>query len=297
MPLGVQLQLSEYLLRVRQLVDGKLEELLPSQDCEPAILHQAMRYSVLKGGKRIRPAVTLAVAEMLGGDTEYVMGPAATLEMVHAASLILDDLPCMDDASRRRGLPTVHLVFGEDQAVLAGVALLNLAYQHFSVWAAQGLPGMAQGLVELTSAVGTCGVIGGQSADLSTHAKSASFERLEYIHSHKTGALFIAGARLGALLSAADAPALVAVERYAKNLGLAYQIVDDILDVTSSPEQTGKTVGRDEAKVTFVKFMGLPGARKLARELTEFAISSLGCFGDRAGRLIELAWLLSERNK
>jgi geranylgeranyl diphosphate synthase type II len=252
---------------------------------------------VLKGGKRIRPAVTLAVVEMLGGDPEQALGPAAILELIHAASLILDDLPCMDDASRRRGLPTVHLVFGEDQAVLAGVALLNLSYQFMAGWEKEGLPGIGESLGELALAVGTEGTIGGQSADLATHPDNATFERLEYIHSHKTGALFIAGARMGARLANANVEAVKDIERYAKNLGLAYQIMDDILDVVSTPDITGKTLGRDENKVTFVRFIGLDAARKLISELTDFAISSLARFGTKAGLLTELAKMLSHRDR
>ncbi len=290
-------QLHEFLALTRDKVNRKLEDLLPSEECEPIILHQAMRYAVLKGGKRIRPAVTLAVVEMLGGNQEQALGPAAVLELIHAASLILDDLPCMDDASRRRGLPTVHLVFGEDQAVLAGVALLNLAYQHLAEWERDGLPGIGESLGELALAVGTEGTIGGQSADLATHPESATFERLEYIHSHKTGTLFIAGARMGARLAGADAEAVKDIERYAKNLGLAYQIMDDILDVVSTPDITGKTVGRDDNKVTFVRFIGLDAARKLVAELTDFAISSLARFGATAGLLTELAKMLSQRDR
>jgi geranylgeranyl pyrophosphate synthase len=297
MSVDTKTKLHEFLADTKDKINAKLDELLPSEECEPIILHQAMRYAVLKGGKRIRPAVTLAVVDMLGGDQEQALGPAAVLELIHAASLILDDLPCMDDASRRRGLPTVHLVFGEDQAVLAGVALLNLAYQHLAKWEKDGLPGIGESLGELAVAVGTEGTIGGQSADLATHPDNATFERLEYIHSHKTGALFIAGARMGARLADADATAIKDIERYAKNLGLAYQIMDDILDVVSTPEITGKTLGHDEKKVTFVGFIGLDAARKLVSELTDFAISSLAQFGAKAGLLTELAKMLSHRDR
>jgi geranylgeranyl diphosphate synthase type II len=290
-------QLHEFLTDTREKINKKLDELLPPEDSEPIILHQAMRYAALKGGKRIRPAVMLAVVNMLDGNAELALGPAAVLELIHTASLILDDLPCMDDASRRRGLPTVHLVFGEDQAVLAGVALLNLAYQHLAGWEKAGIAGMAESLRDVAMAVGTSGTIGGQSADLATHPDSATFERLEYIHSHKTGALFIAGALMGARLAGAEAEALKDIERYAKNLGLAYQIMDDILDVVSTPEITGKTVGRDEMKVTFVRFIGLDAAKKLVAELTDFAISSLGRFGTKAGLLTELAKMLSHRDR
>jgi geranylgeranyl pyrophosphate synthase len=290
-------QLHEFLIDTREKINQKLDEFLPPEESEPIILHQAMRYAVLKGGKRIRPAMMLAVVNMLSGDAKIALGPAAVLELIHAASLILDDLPCMDDASRRRGLPTVHLVFGEDQAVLAGVALLNLAYQHLAGWEKAGMPGMAESLSDVALAVGTEGTIGGQSADLATHPNSATFERLEYIHSHKTGALFIAGARMGARLAGGDTKAIKDIERYAKNLGLAYQIMDDILDVVSTPEITGKTVGRDEMKVTFVRFIGLDAARKLVAELTDFAISALHRFGDKAGLLAELARMLSHRDR
>jgi geranylgeranyl pyrophosphate synthase len=229
-----------------------------------------MVYALTGPGKRVRPVLTLAVAEMLGCRREEVVDLACAVEMVHACSLVLDDLPAMDDARLRRGRRTVHLEFGEDVALLAAFGLLNRA---FAVVAEAGQRlGLSRYTAadlahHLAAAVGTEGLIGGQALDLESRGESLDLERLEYIHSHKTGALFIAAAELGAMAADAKRRELELVTRYAKNLGLAFQITDDLLDVVGEVEVVGKDIGKDEAKVTFVKLLGVEGAQALAAEL------------------------------
>jgi geranylgeranyl diphosphate synthase type II len=259
-----------------------------------------MLYALTGPGKRVRPVLTLAVAEMFGSRREPVLDLACAVEMVHACSLVLDDLPAMDDARLRRGRQTVHLAFGEDVALLAAFALLNRAF------ALVAEAGQRLGLSRYTAAdlahhlaaaVGTEGLIGGQALDLESRSEQLDLERLEYIHSHKTGALFIAAAELGAMAADARRRELEVVTRYAKNLGLAFQITDDLLDVEGDPAVVGKDVAKDAAKVTFVKLLGLDGARALAAELLEFAQASLTPLGARAAPLRALAALVRDRQR
>ncbi len=237
--------------------------------------------------------LALAVAELCGGgDSEAAVDIACAVELVHAASLVLDDLPAMDDARLRRGRATVHRVYGEEIAILAAFALLNRAF----ALVAEVAPRLGLRRYEpeelihhLTEAVGTDGLIGGQALDLVASSAEVDLERLEYIHSHKTGALFVAAAELGAMVADAKRRDLDAVGRYAKNLGLAFQIEDDLLDVLATPAETGKDAGQDAGKPTFVSLLGLGGASALADELLEFAIASLAPFGSRAEPLRALA--------
>ncbi len=259
-------------------------------------MHRALLYAALGPGKRVRPVLTLAVADALGaGDLEPVVDLACAVEMVHACSLVLDDLPAMDDAKLRRGRPTVHREFGEDVALLAAFALLTRAFGVVAS-AAPRLRGGRYGAEELVhhlaAAIGTGGLIGGQALDLESRPEELDLERLEYIHSHKTGSLFLAAAELGAMAADARRRDLDAVARYAKNLGLAFQIEDDLLDVLASPEATGKDAGQDAEKVTFVKLLGVSGARALADELLAFAVASLEPLGRRATALRALAELV-----
>ncbi|MCM2270347.1 MAG: polyprenyl synthetase family protein, partial [Thermoanaerobaculia bacterium] len=233
-------------------------------------MHRALRYAALGTGKRVRPVLTLAVAELLGDAGDESLDLACAVELVHAASLVLDDLPSMDDAELRRGRPTTHRAFGEDVAILAAFALLTRAFQLVAD-AGQRLAlkrYTSEDMVHhLADAVGTQGLVGGQALDLSSDPATVDLERLEYIHSHKTGALFLAAAELGAMAADARRKDLEAVARYAKNLGLAFQIEDDLLDALASREATGKDVRQDAGKVTFVKLLGVDGARALADEL------------------------------
>jgi geranylgeranyl diphosphate synthase type II len=229
-----------------------------------------------------------------------VLDLACAVEMVHACSLIFDDLPAMDDAALRRGRPTVHREFGEATAQLAGLGLLNRAYAVVAE-GAQRLPlrrYSAEDLVHhLARAVGSDGLIGGQALDLESGPADLDLERLEYIHSHKTGALFIAAGELGAMAANARRRDLDVITRYAKNLGLAFQISDDLLDATATEAEAGKDVGQDAGKVTFVSLLGVDGAEVLADELLAFAIASLEPLGRRAEPLRQLAGFVQRRGR
>jgi geranylgeranyl diphosphate synthase type II len=251
-----------------------------------------MHYALTGPGKRLRPILTLIVAELFGSRSEVVLDVACAVEMVHACSLIFDDLPAMDDAARRRGRPTVHRAYGEDVALLAGLALLNRAY----ALVAEATQRLAlrrytteDMIHHLAAAIGTGGLIGGQALDLASRPEDLDLTLLEYIHSHKTGALFMAAGELGAMAADAKRRDLEVISRYAKNLGLAFQISDDLLDVLATPEETGKDTGKDEGKVTFVKLLGVDGARALTAELLGFAVASLIPLGKKADPLRELA--------
>jgi geranylgeranyl diphosphate synthase, type II len=272
-------------------VDAELRRLVP--DAGEAV-QRSMAYTVLAPSKRVRPVLTLLSAELCGGKADGVLGVAAAMELVHASSLILDDLPCMDDAPIRRGRPSNHLEFGEAIAVLAAFALLNLS---FSTINASCSPEVAAPIVALLGdAVGTNGLVGGQAADLLATDKQIDFEMLERIHRGKTGALFVAAASAGAISAAARPDAVASLAAYAKNLGLAFQIVDDLLDVEGDPAQTGKAVREDARKTTFVSFSGVTGARQLARELCQTADQALLPFGRRADRLRELSAFVAGRS-
>jgi geranylgeranyl diphosphate synthase type II len=257
-----------------------------------------MHYALTGPGKRVRPVLTLAVAEIFGASSGEVENLAGAVEMVHACSLILDDLPAMDDASRRRGRPTVHRAFGEAVALLAALGLLNRAYA-LAAEAAQRLAlrrYTGEDLIHhLAAAIGSGGLIGGQALDLESRPEGATLDLLEYIHSHKTGALFMAAGELGAMAADARRRDLEVISRYAKNLGLAFQISDDLLDVVATAEETGKDAGQDAAKVTFVKLLGVEGARTLAAELLGFAVGSLEPLGRKAETLRELAGFVQHR--
>ncbi len=269
--------------------------LLPAEGLRPENVHRAMGYAVLSPGKRIRPMLALATAEMLGGDSEEALDLACAVELVHCCSLVLDDLPAMDDAGLRRGRPTLHLEFGEDVALLAAFALLNRGYAlvaeasqrlHLSRYGPEDL------LHQLAQAIGTAGLIGGQALDLASGQVPTALSGLEYIHSHKTGALFLAAAELGAMAADARRRDFEAIGAFAKNLGLAYQIEDDLLDVLATSAETGKDAGQDGDRATFVKLLGVEGARALAEELLEFALVSVAPFGRRADVLRTLVELV-----
>jgi geranylgeranyl diphosphate synthase type II len=290
-------------------VELRLPDLLPPADQRPEAVHQAMRYALTSPGKRLRPILTLAVADLFGVGVDRsgrsdrstrVLDIACGIEMVHACSLILDDLPAMDDAALRRGRPTVHRAFGEAVALLAALALLNRAYALVAE-AAHHLPGKrytAEDMIHhLAAAIGSHGLIGGQALDLSSSPEELDLERLEFIHSHKTGALFMAAGELGAMAADAKRNELELIARYAKNLGLAFQISDDLLDVLSTPEEAGKDIGQDTSKVTFVKRLGVAGAQTLEAELLGFAVASLEPLGKKAEPLREIARFVQHRRR
>jgi geranylgeranyl diphosphate synthase type II len=295
----VSFDLSTYMAERRRAVDRALEQFLPSADSVPQTVHAAMRYSVFAGGKRLRPILVIAGAEVVGGDAESVMPTACALELIHTYSLIHDDLPAMDDDDYRRGLPTNHKVFGEAVAILAGDALLTLAFGLLAENFADGRdPRLLMALVgEIADAAGTLGMIGGQAVDIQSEGKSVDSGTLEYIHTHKTAALIRAALRSGAILAGATPRQLEAIGEAGGRLGLAFQIVDDILDVEGSLEELGKTAGSDQRKkkVTYPEQFGLEASRLKAKSLIVEAKAALGVLGPRAEPLLALADFILER--
>jgi geranylgeranyl diphosphate synthase type II len=272
-------------------VDQELRRLVPASD---ETVQRSMAYTVHAPSKRVRPVLTMLSAELCGGSAERALPVAAVVELVHASSLILDDLPSMDDAPLRRGRPTNHREFGEAVAILAAFGLLNLA---FGTLARSYEPALASRLTSLLAdAVGGEGLIGGQAADLLATERQIDFEMLERIHRGKTGALFGASAVAGALTAGAPTDSIAVLSAFAKNLGLAFQIVDDLLDVEGDPAQTGKAIREDARKTTFVSFSGVAGARQLATELCETADRALNPFGRRADRLRDLSAFVAARS-
>jgi len=292
--------LDAYLKERQRLVDAALDRFLPAEDTPPPSVHRAMRYSVLAGGKRLRPVLVIAGAELVGAQPSSVMPTACALEMIHTYSLIHDDLPAMDDDDYRRGRLTNHKVFGDAIAILAGDALLTYAFQLVAENAA--LAGVDAKVVcdvvaEIAEAAGTVGMVGGQVVDIESEGKTITPEQLEYIHVHKTAALIRASLSVGARLGGADAAALAAVRDAGQSLGLAFQIVDDILDVEGSLETLGKTAGSDERKqkVTYPALHGIEASRREARRLIERTKSRLAVFGARSAPVCALADFVVER--
>ncbi len=291
--------LQAYLKDRRALVDAALERFLPPEDTPPPTVHRAMRYSVMAGGKRLRPILVIAGAEAVGGTPATVMPAACALELIHTYSLIHDDLPAMDDDDYRRGRLTNHKVFGEAIAILAGDALLTLAFRLVADNTAlvSDARVLRDVVAELADAAGTSGMVGGQVVDIESEGKAITAETLEYIHRHKTAALIRASLRVGALLAGGDGKAVAAIGEAGSDLGLAFQIVDDILDVEGSLEELGKTAGSDERKqkATYPALHGLEASRRQAKMLIERAKQRLGGFGARAVPLQALADYVVER--
>lgn len=286
------MQLPAFFTEFQQATDRELRRLVPDA-VDP--VQRSMAYTVLAPSKRVRPVLTLLCAELCGGNITRGLPAAATVELIHASSLILDDLPSMDDAALRRGRATNHKVFGEAIAILAAFALLNLSFGTIAKSYDGDLAARLTAL--LSGAVGTDGLIGGQAADLLATDQVIGFEMLERIHRGKTGALFVAAAASGALTAGAPPETVASLTAYAKNLGLAFQIIDDLLDVEGDPAQTGKDVREDIRKTTFVSFSGVSGARQLARELCDTADRALQPFGRRADRLRELSVFVAGRGQ
>jgi geranylgeranyl diphosphate synthase type II len=287
---------------LREEVEAALERALPPEDAWPATIHRAVRYSLLGGGKRVRPVLTLAAGEAVGGRREEVLPLACAVEMIHTYSLIHDDLPAMDDDDLRRGQPTSHKVFGEAVAILAGDALLTRAFHLLAEipasWDDARLRRRVRATAVLGEACGTTGLIGGQVMDLESEGRSIDATALERLHRAKTGALLGACVRGGAILGGADEETLDRLSCYASAIGLAFQVVDDILDTTEAAEQLGKTAGKDAAagKATYVSVHGLEGARRMAEELRREALGALGHLGRRGERLAEIARLIVDRH-
>jgi geranylgeranyl pyrophosphate synthase len=280
----------------RRAVDGRLRALILDPQGR---VRDAVEHALFAPSKRLRPILALLVADLFRADANVLLPAACSIEMVHTASLILDDLPSMDDALMRRGRPACHVAYGEATAILAAFALISRAYQIL----AEGWPGGPDAEVrsslarELARAIGLDGMIAGQAMDLAMTGTRIDLRTLEFIHSRKTGALFIASAGIGASGARASAAERAALGSYAKNLGLAFQIVDDLIDATSDSGGSGKDVRKDVRKTTFVSFAGIAGARQLATELVEASQQALAGFGDRAETLRELARYVVTRNR
>ena len=288
------MDIKAYLSKKRAVVDKALEALVPPAKTYPAKVFEAMRYSLFAGGKRVRPILAIASAEALGANTTGLLPIAGTLELVHTYSLIHDDLPAMDDDDFRRGRQTCHKVYGEAMAILAGDGLLNLAFEVLSdTRRLRTVP--AQRLVaiirEISQASGVFGMVGGQVVDMESEGRDVDFPTLEYIHTHKTGALIRASVRVGALYAKASEKRLKALTRYGEMVGLAFQIADDILDIVGKREEIGKDVGSDlkKGKKTFPSFYGIAESRQRANEVAGHAVAALKDFDRKADPLRELA--------
>ncbi|HJT97274.1 MAG TPA: farnesyl diphosphate synthase [Rhodanobacteraceae bacterium] len=293
-------ELSAALLAFSARADDVLARLLPPADQPPVELHRAMRYAVLGGGKRLRPLLVYAAGEALGASLDRLDAAAAAVEIIHAYSLVHDDLPAMDDDSLRRGRPTCHVVFGEAMAILAGDALQALAFEVLAHDAALGLdaPAHIDMLRALAVACGSHGMAGGQAFDLAAVGTKLTPAELERMHVHKTGALIRASIRLGALAAGCrDASTLDALERYGHAIGLAFQIRDDLLDIEAGTEQLGKTAGKDAAasKPTYPAILGIDASRAELARLTQEALEAIAPLGARARSLADLARFVAER--
>lgn len=291
--------LDEYLASRRGRIGAALEKVVPSDREYPETIHRAMRHSLFGGGKRIRPILAIATAEAVETQVNAVERAACALELVHTYSLIHDDLPALDNDDYRRGRPTCHKVFGEAMAILAGDALLTLAFQVLSDLS--DVPGerRIRMVNELATGAGTVnGMIGGQVADLEAEGKQVDAAHLDYIHRSKTGALIRASVRIGAIYAGADRAQFGALSEYGTHIGLAFQIVDDILDVVGSTETLGKTAGKDEAqqKATFPALYGLEASRDQANRHLAEAVEALRRIGEPSVRLREIAGRIVTRN-
>jgi geranylgeranyl diphosphate synthase type II len=287
----------DYFSARREQIDRHLAG-LASDTHAPAPLAPPLARAMTSPGKRVRGILLLAVGEAAGAKPEKLLDAAAAIEMIHASSLILDDLPAMDDALLRRGKPTLHREFGEDLAILSAVGLLNHAYglvaRNHAALSPRRWP-MQQVVQRVVDAVGWDGTVAGEAVDLHSEGSTLDFDTLEFIHSRKTGALFVASAAVGGMLANVNPAPLQRLEVYAKNLGLAFQITDDVLDVTGSAEVLGKDVGKDLQRLTFVKLAGVEGARKLSEELVETSLTAIASLGAAARPLRELAAVVRDR--
>ncbi len=289
--------LQHYFREHLRIIDQALDACLPRTSTKPATIHKAMRYSLFAGGKKIRPILTLATAEACGGATREALPAACAVECIHTYSLIHDDLPCMDDDDLRRGRPTSHKVFGEGIAVLAGDALLTIAFEILARAKPSARYPTSSLIAELATASGSQWLIGGQVADLEGEGRKLTGTELKYVHQCKTAALLTAAIRLGAMSANATPARLKRVTDFGQALGLAFQIIDDILDVTQTTEKLGKTAGKDvkATKATYPAIFGLKKSRAEARRLTAAAHAAIKPFGSKGSVLREIADSLLSR--
>lgn len=290
--------LKDYLAARIAIIDRALDAWVPAETVEPETIHRAMRYSLFAGGKRIRPILCMAASDVVRPEAPGVAEAAATLEMIHTYSLIHDDLPALDNDDLRRGQPTNHKVFGEAMAILAGDSLLTLAFQVLGSLGHVDASARSALVLELASASGTVrGMIGGQVHDIEGEGQAPSAGLLDKIHRAKTGALLRASVRMGAIYAGASPADLASLSEYGEHAGLAFQIVDDILDIEESSEALGKTAGKDlhQQKITFPAVYGLAESRRMAEEERQKAHAALVRFGDRGTRLLEIADFIVDR--
>ncbi|MEW6714934.1 MAG: polyprenyl synthetase family protein [Nitrospirota bacterium] len=295
------MDITRYIKNKKRLTDSFLKAYTDSikkqKEC-PARLHEAMTYSLMAGGKRIRPIFCIAAYEAVGGRSDEIVPVAGSLELIHTYSLIHDDLPAMDDDDLRRNKPTNHKVFGEATAILAGDALLTDA---FSIIAGVNAPPemLISVIKELTHACGPEGMVGGQLVDIMLEGKRAGKRNLSYIHKHKTGTFIRGAMRIGAIMANASSGRLNALTKYGEKAGLAFQVIDDILDITGTPEETGKTTGSDIAKSknTYPSLYGLKKSKEIAKELIKESLLAIKNFDEKAEPLREIAkYMLERRN-
>jgi geranylgeranyl diphosphate synthase type II len=287
------------LASLHKQVDRALDRWLPAEKTRPATLHRAMRYAVFAGGKRLRPILCLAAAEACGGKISNALPAACAVECVHTYSLIHDDLPCMDDDDLRRGRPTTHKVFGEAVAVLAGDALATIAFEILAKTKETPRHAMREFFLELSRAAGSSFLVGGQVADMEAEKRQATPAELLFIHRGKTAAMIAASLRLGAMSANATPAQVKALGVFGENLGLAFQVIDDILDITQTSEQLGKSAGKDAAagKATYPAVFGLEKSRREAARLTKISLDALKPLGSRADFLRAIADQLLGREK
>ena len=294
--MGNNFSLNSYLKERKQEVETALDQSIAL--VYPEKIYESMRYSLMAGGKRLRPILCLATCELVGGNAAMAMPTACALEMIHTMSLIHDDLPAMDNDDLRRGKPTNHKVYGEDIAILAGDALLAYAFEMVTTTKDIPAPRLLQVVAKLAQAVGAAGLVGGQVVDLDSEGKPDITEAtLTFIHTHKTGALLEASVLSGAILAGAEAADLAKLASYSQNIGLAFQIVDDILDITATQEQLGKTAGKDlqAQKATYPSLWGLEESRRKADELVVAAQEELSPWGEKGEALRAIADFITMR--
>ncbi|ACK69069.1 Polyprenyl synthetase [Gloeothece citriformis PCC 7424] len=289
--------LTSYLKHQKDLVDQALESSLPIT--KPEKIYEAMRYSLLAGGKRLRPILCLATCDLMGGTVEMAMPTACALEMIHTMSLIHDDLPAMDNDDYRRGKLTNHKVYGEDIAILAGDGLLSYAFEYVATQTRNVPPEqILEVIARLGRTVGAAGLVGGQVLDLESEGKSdITPETLTFIHTHKTGALLETSVVSGAILAGATREEVEKLSRYAQNIGLAFQIVDDILDITATQEELGKSIGKDvqAQKATYPSLWGIEESKVQAQKLVDEAIAQLAPYSEKAEPLRAIAQFIVTR--